>query len=268
MPKVKVGDIEMYCIEVGTGEPLVLIMGFGGDHLAWGFQLPALAEHHRVIAFDNRGAGQTDQPDLPYTTRLMADDTVGLMDALGVDRAHVAGVSLGGMIAQELALAHPDRVRSLQLHCTAARLDAYVKALLAAWRTVRANLPFETALRALALWLFAPATYNERAEFVETLLEQALANPHPQSLTGFMRQADALVAHDTVDRLGAIHCPTLVTVGEEDALLPLRFSQQIAQRIPGAALRTLAGAGHVHFWERADAFNQLCLDFLARQAAR
>src|SRR5918999_4111134 len=113
MPKVRVGDIEMFYVEAGRGDPLVLIMGFSGDHLAWGFQLPAFAERYRVIAFDNRGAGQTDTPDHPYTTRMMADDTVGLMDKLGVGHAHVLGASMGGMIAQELALHHPERVRSL-----------------------------------------------------------------------------------------------------------------------------------------------------------
>jgi pimeloyl-ACP methyl ester carboxylesterase len=103
MPRVRVADIEMFHVEAGTGDPLVLVMGYTGDHLAWGFQMPVFAEHYRVIAFDNRGAGQTDQPDHPYTTRQMAADTVGLMDALGVERAHVLGVSMGGMIAQEIA---------------------------------------------------------------------------------------------------------------------------------------------------------------------
>src|SRR5215475_11467840 len=128
MPKIRVGDIEMYYVEAGAGEPLVLIMGYGADHLAWGFQLPEFAAKYRVIVFDNRGAEQTDSPDYPYTTRMMADDTAGLMSALRIERGHVVGVSMGGMIAQELALNHPQRVRSLQLHCTYARSDAHVRA--------------------------------------------------------------------------------------------------------------------------------------------
>src|SRR3989442_8518238 len=107
MPKIRVGDLEMWYLEAGAGEPLLLIMGFGGDHLAWGFQFGAFAERYRVIAFDNRGAGQTEAPDVPCTTRLMAEDARGLLDALGIDRAHVLGVSMGGMIAQELVLNHP-----------------------------------------------------------------------------------------------------------------------------------------------------------------
>ncbi len=264
MPKVRVGDIEMFYLEAGEGEPLVLIMGFGGDHLAWGFQLRAFAERYRVITFDNRGAGQTDAPDQPYTTRQMADDTAGLMDTLGIARAHVVGVSMGGMIAQELALTHPARVRALHLGCTLARPDAYMRSLITAWRDVRTTVGREAALRSFGLWLFAPATYNERPEFVELIYQNALANPYPQTLTGFIRQGDAIVAHDTLDRLHALRCPTLVSVADEDILVPPRFSRELAGRIPGAKLQTVPGAGHVYFWEQPDVFNTLCLEFLAQ----
>ena len=264
MPKIRVGDIEMYYVEAGAGEPLVLIMGFGGDHTAWAFQLRAFAERYRVVAFDNRGAGQTDTPDQPYTIRMMAEDTVGLMDKLGIDQAHVLGVSMGGMIAQELTLNHPQRVRSLHLGCTLARPDGYAHAQTAAWTEIRTRLSPEAALRAIFLWLFAPATYSERPEFVEQFLQNALANPYRQSLTGFLRQRDAIGAHDTLDRLGAIHCPTLVSVADDDILVPPRFSRELAARIPGADLKLVERAGHVYFWERPDDFNALCLDFLAR----
>ena len=263
MPKIRVGDLEMWYLEAGAGEPLLLIMGFGGDHLAWGFQFGAFAERYRVIAFDNRGAGQTEAPDAPYTTRLMAEDARGLLDALGIDRAHVLGVSMGGMIAQELVLNHPERVRSLHLACTTARPDPYLHALSAAWREVRTRLSREAALRTIALWLFAPGTYNERGDFVEMLLQNALANPYPQSLTGFLRQSEAIEGHDALERLGAIQCPTLVSVADEDILVPPRFSRELNERIPGSSLRTVAQAGHVYFWERPDDFNALTLDFLA-----
>jgi pimeloyl-ACP methyl ester carboxylesterase len=264
MPKVRVNDIQMYYVEAGAGEPLLLIMGFGGDHTAWGFQMGAFAERYRVIAFDNRGAGQTDAPDLPYTIPMMAEDTRMLMDALAIDQAHVIGVSMGGMIAQELTLNHPPRVRSLHLGCTFARPDRYASARADAWKEIRTHLSPEAALRAISLWLFAPATYNERPEFVEQVLQRALANPFRQSLTGFLRQREAIAAHDTLDRLAAIRCPTLITVGEADILVPPRFSRQLAERIPDAALEILSGVGHVYFWERPDAFNKLCLDFLEK----
>ena len=264
MPRVTVGDIEMYYVEVGDGDPVVLIMGFGGDHQAWGFQVPALVASHRVIAFDNRGAGQTDAPDHPYSTKQMAADTAGLMDALGIERAHVIGVSMGGMIAQELAIGFPSRVRSLQLHCTYARPDNYVRALIAAWRTARVVLDDAAALRTIAPWLFCAATYDERPEFVEMLLEQAAANPYRQTRVGFLRQSEAVEHHDALDRLSAIRCPTLVSVAADDILVPPRFSRALAERIPGAELQVLPAGGHVYFWEHPDAFNELCLKFLAR----
>src|SRR4029434_10952353 len=107
MPKVKVNGVELHYVESGSGDPLLMIMGFGGDHQAWAFQVPALAEGYRVITFDNRGAGQSEGPDVAYSTAMMADDAVGLLDVLRIERAHVLGVSMGGMIAQELALNHP-----------------------------------------------------------------------------------------------------------------------------------------------------------------
>ena len=262
MPKVRVGDVGLHYVEAGTGDPLLLVMGLGGDHLAWGLQMPVFAQRYRVIAFDNRGVGQSDAPDEPYTTRMMADDAAGLLSALGVERAHVIGLSMGGMIAQELALNHPARLWSLQLHATYARPDGYLRALVAAWRTVRAALGREEALRTMALWLFTPDAYNERPQLVENLLQTALANPYPQSLTGFLRQTEAVLAHDTLDRLGAIRYPTLVSVAEQDVLVPPRFSHELASRIPGAELVVIPGSGHVALWEHPDAFTETCLTFL------
>jgi 3-oxoadipate enol-lactonase len=268
MPKVRVGDIEIYYQDVGSGDPLVLIMGFGGDHLAWAFQMADFSMRHRVIAFDNRGVGQTDAPDHPYTARMMATDALGLMDALGIDRAHLLGVSMGGMIAQELALAHPDRVRSLHLACTFGRPDAYMLALNSAWREMRIGMGREWTLRALGLWLFSPTTYAERPELIEALLQNSLANPYPQSVVGFLRQGEAVAAHDALERLSAIRCPTLVSVGEDDILVPPRFSREIVGRIPGAELQLVPTAGHGYFLERPDVFNELSLDFIVRSSRK
>ena len=264
MPKVKINGIELHYVEAGRGDPLLMIMGFGGDHLAWAFQVPALSASHRVLTFDNRGAGQSSVPDEPYSTRMMAQDAVGLLDALGVERAHVLGVSMGGMIAQEVALQHPGRVRSLQLHCTYARPDRYMLALLDAWRTVRAKATTEEWLRTVALWLFSPRTYAERPEFVEMVIQTGLANPHPFTLTGFLRQGDAVRGHDALDRLPGLTCPTLVSVAEDDILVPPRFAREVAAAAPRAELRVIEAAGHAYFWERADLFNTMCLDFLAK----
>src|SRR5260370_19893659 len=242
MPRVRVGDIEMFYVEAGAGDPVVLIMGFGGDHTAWAFQLRPFGERYRVIAFDNRGGGQTDQADTPCTIALMADDTVGLLDRLGVERAHIVGVSMGGMIAQELALRAPRRVRSLELHATLARQDAYMRALLDVWRVQRAKLSLEERLRSMALWLFAPVTYAERPELVEAVLQTAIANPHPQSLAGFLRQAEAVEEHDTLDRLPALPLPPPVTGARADNPLPPPLAPQLVERHPAAVLPLLPPA--------------------------
>lgn len=266
MPAVTVNGTGLYYVESGHGDPLVLISGFGGDHLSWGFQLSAFNARHRVVAFDNRGSGRSSAPEGDYTTRLMADDTIALMDKLGIESAHVLGVSLGGMIAQEVALNHPDRVRSLQLHCTAARPDRYMLALLENLRMARRVLGIEGAQRAMALWLFSPATFNERPEFVEMLLHAARTQAYPQSDVGFVGHGDAVASHDALDRLGDIVCPTLIAVGDDDQLAPARFSRELARAIPHAEFHTVPGAGHVYFWEKPAEFNQLCLSFLAKHA--
>jgi pimeloyl-ACP methyl ester carboxylesterase len=266
MPLVNANGIDLFYADAGAGEPLVLVMGFGGDHLSWGFQIAALRERHRVITFDNRGSGRSSAPDIPYTTRMMADDTVALMDQLGLDRVHLLGVSLGGMIAQEIALEYPERIRTLQLHCTIARPDGYTMALLESLRLVRAQAGVDVAQRLMALYLFAPSTFNERREFIDMLLYAASVHPYPQTAVGFARQGDAVTTHDALDRLSAITCPTLVAVGEEDQLAPVRFARQITGAIPHAEFHTVPKAGHVFFWEKPAEFNALCLNFLSKHA--
>jgi 3-oxoadipate enol-lactonase len=167
-----------------------------------------------VIAFDNRGVGQTDAPDHPYTTQMMATDALGLMDALGIDRAHVLGVSMGGMIAQELALAHPDRVRSLHLACTFGRPDAYMLALNSAWREMRIGMGREWTLRALGLWLFSPTTYAERPELIEALLQNPWRTRIRNRSSGFCAREKPSRPTMRLERLSAIRCPTLVSVAE------------------------------------------------------
>lgn len=265
MPKVTVRDIRIHYQEAGEGEPLVLLMGWGGDHAAWALQVPAFAAEFRCIAPDNRGAGQSDQPDIPYTIRMLADDTAGLLDALGLSRAHVAGLSMGGMIAQELALNYPDRVLTLQLHATLARLDPFVRAVGESLLKARATLRREEFVQALLPWLLCPRTYAERPELVELIVQRLVENPYPASLTGLTRQAEACWAHDALDRLGRIRCPTLITVGAEDIFIPLRFSRELQERIPGAELLVIEGGGHGYLWEQANTFNDACLAFLKKR---
>jgi pimeloyl-ACP methyl ester carboxylesterase len=262
MPKIRVRHISIYYQEAGEGDPLVLLMGWGGDHTAWALQVPAFSAEFRCVTPDNRGAGQTDQPDLPYTIRMLADDIVGLMDALGIRRAHVAGLSMGGMIAQEMAIDHPDRVRTLQLHATMARVDPFVRAIAESLLRARAAFGREEFVRTLLPWILSPQTYAERPELVELMVQRLVENPHPASLAGLTRQAEASWAHDTRERLGWIQCPTLITVGAEDIFVPLRLSRVLQEGIPGAELLVIEGGGHGYLWEQAGVFNTACLAFL------
>ena len=185
-----------------------------------------------------------------------------------VDPAAVPYFSLilGELVPKRIALGHPDRVRSLQLHGTAARPDRYMLALIENLRTVRRGSGPEAAQRAMALWLFAPTTFNERPQLVESLLHAAAVQPYPQSEVGFIRQGDAVISHDALARLGRVSCPTLVAVGEEDQLTPPRFARELARAIPHVELRTIPAAGHASFWEQPTDFNTLCLNFLSKQS--
>jgi 3-oxoadipate enol-lactonase len=266
MPTVSANGVRLFYEETGAPDApsLVLIMGWGGDHTAWAFQVPALAVDHRVIALDNRGVGQSDVPEGPYTIPGMAADVVGLMDALGLARAHICGASMGGMIAQELALRHPARVRTLQLHCTAPIIDAYGHFLIDTLVAVKARGDREENVRAVMPWLLCRKTMVERPDFIRFWIERALAYPYPTGYEGLARQADAIRAHDTTARLGEIRVPTLLTTGAEDILVPPASSRELHARIPGAELVTIPDAGHLHFIEQMERFNAVCLEFLRK----
>jgi pimeloyl-ACP methyl ester carboxylesterase len=243
-------------------------MGLGGDAGAWGLQLAALAPQRRCVVLDNRGAGRSEAPDRPFTVRDMAGDVLGVLDAAGVARAHVLGVSLGGAVAQELALAAPDRVASLHLHGTWAGPDPWLRAVMEAFRTARRRLPPEEFVRALLPWVFTARAYAERPELIALVVQHALEHPRPPPLHGYLRQAEAALAHDARARLGAVRCPTLVSVGEEDLLTPPRLARELAALIPGARLAVVPGGGHGALWEVPGAFNALCRAWLAEVEGR
>lgn len=266
MPHVQVSGVRLFYQESGAPDapPLVLIMGWGGDHTAWALQAPAFAAAHRVIALDNRGAGQSDVPPAPYTIAGMAADVVGLMDALGIARAHVCGASMGGMIAQELALRHPGRVRTLGLHCTTAGIDAYGRFLIDTLLAVKARGDREENVRAVMPWILCRKTMSERPEFIRFWIDRALAYPYPIGFDGLSRQAQAIGTHDAAARLGDLRMPTLITTGTEDILVPPASSHALHARIPGSELATVPDAGHLHFIEQAEVFNRICLGFLEK----
>jgi pimeloyl-ACP methyl ester carboxylesterase len=182
------------------------------------------------------------------------------MDALGLERPHVVGSSMGGAIAQELALAAPDRVRSLVLNGTWCRGDRFLHEIFRSWMWAAQRADsIRDFLVAVNLWCFAPRIWNEGT--MDEWLAAAETSPNAQSVDAFCRSAEALLHHDTADRIGAIRSPTLVTVGELDLVLPPRFSREIADRIPGARLVVVEGAGHQPFQEVPGEYNRLLLEF-------
>jgi 3-oxoadipate enol-lactonase len=261
IPHVKVGSLNMYYEAHGEGQPLLLISGLGDDLNVWASQLPELARKYRVDTFDNRGSGRTDAPDMPYSIRMMAEDTAGLMDALNIQRAHVLGVSMGGYIAEELAITYPGRVASLVLATTSVGPYLVKISILQAW--AREALRDMRPLTFFQIML--PFMFNDRSFETPGVLEMAVGTIAGHSSTPphiLARQMTACVEHDARDRIGRITAPTLVLAGKEDPFVPFSLSEELATSIPNAKLRVLDGGGHGFNEASAEKFNRAVLEFL------
>jgi len=263
MPLVRANGIDVYYEVKGAGEPLLLIAGFACDHTIWSEIVADLAAHFRVVVFDNWGVGQSLSANSTTTIRQMAKDAAGLLDAIGLGPVHVAGHSMGGLIAQELALARPKQVRSLTLLSTCAELDARGKAIIESWGDLPRQVDPTTATRLILPWMYTNSYYAKPGA-IDQIIKQILANPFPPSVVGIHGQSRAISACDTSDRLSDIHCPTLVVVGREDILLPVEFANQLVRGIEGAELVVLEKTGHGLLIESPRAVKAAMLDFLKR----
>lgn len=262
MPHTDSHRPRLYYEVQGEGEPLVLLMGLGADILAWILQLPACSERYRTITIDNRDVGRSDYVDGPYEIADMAADALAVCDELELESFHLLGLSMGGMIAQEVALAAPERVRTLTLCVTYGGVGEYARTrsrLLAA-QAMRA--PFEEHVDML-LTLTMSEQFYENPEAVQYMRNMMLAHPHPQRPEGFGRQAEAAARHDVRGRLAELQMPVHVIGAEHDILVPVWKSRELADLIPGAKLTVLEGAPHGINIERAEEFNRAVLDFLA-----
>jgi pimeloyl-ACP methyl ester carboxylesterase len=238
----------------GHGPDVLLIAGLSDPAEAWQAQIDGLADRYRVTAFDNRGSGRTPLPEGPLSVAMMADDAAALLRALEVPAAHVCGFSGGSVIAQELALRHPEQVRSLVLMSTFARPDAYFHAMTDFWRWMVEAAPDERAmLEAFYLWIYTPRAHADGT--VQRLIEETLAFPYPQSVEAFQRQLDAFREHETLERLSRIAVPTLVLAGGSDIAAPPRLGRVVAEAIKGAVFEVLPGEAHQPFQEIPDEFN-------------
>jgi len=246
------------------GVPLVLVMGMGGSCRGWlPLQVPDFSQQHHTLIFDHRGAGGSEDPGGPFSTAQLADDTAGLFDALGIDRADVLGVFMGGMVAQELALRHPRRVDRLVLVGTYARPDAKRRLLLEQWRELaRSNASIETLVRERLLWTLQDDTL-EQQDLIDAMVQFFTRDGAPLTPEVFARQCEACLHHDTADRLRQIRQRTLVLCGRQDALTPPKFHRELADEIPGSQLVTIPYGAHLVMAESAESFNRSVLQFLA-----
>lgn len=260
MPTVSANGIDLWVEQDGRGDDVLFISGLADEGACWVDQVVGLRDRYRITIFDNRGVGRSATPDGPFQITDFAADTAALMDELRLESAHIVGSSMGGAIAQELALSRPERVRSLVLNGTWSRGDRFLHEIFRSWMwSAQKADSIRDFLVAVNLWCFSPRIWNEG--IMDEWLEAAATSPYPQSVDAFCRSAEALLGHDTAERIGAISAPTLVTVGELDLVLPPRFSQDLVERIPGARLVVVPEAGHQPFQELPEDYNRILLEF-------
>jgi 3-oxoadipate enol-lactonase len=266
MPLFENDGRHLYYEVQGDGDPLLCVTGLSADHFAWTLQVPAWSQSFKTIVLDNRDAGQSFRADGPYEVADMAQDTLALVDGLGLERFHLVGMSMGGTIAQEIALAAPERVRTLTLVVTFAWGGRWARDFARLWSRAAAQRTDEEHLDWLLLQTVSQEFYeNEQA--IEYLRNMLLANPYPQPRDAFIRQLDASSRHDTRDRLGTLEMPLHVIGAERDLLVPPWKSQEIAELVPGARLTIVPRAPHGVNLERAEEFNALVTDFIAQASA-
>lgn len=247
-----------------AGTPLLLVTGSGGSCRGWlALQVPDFSREHRTLIFDHPGVGGSEDPGVPFTTGGLADTSVGLLDALGIAEANVLGVFMGGMVAQQIALRHPDRVHRLILSGTYARPDAKRRMLLQQWRELSlGGASTEVMVRERMLWTLQDETL-EQTDLIDAMIAFFVQDGAPLTKEMFARQCDACLAHDTADRLREIRHPTLVICGRRDQLTPPSLHRELADEIPNAHLVTIAHGGHLVMAESAEQFNHVVLQFLA-----
>lgn len=267
MPSIKANGITMHYDQQGDGEPLILIPYLTADSACYAFQVAEYAKHFTCITVDPRGAGETDKPDGVYTTELLGEDVAAFMQALGLDRAHVSGVSLGAAAGMWLAAKHPDKVKSLSVHSGWTRTDPFLTTVLEGWQVMAKALGNMTEMVVLGIfpWCFTPELYAARPEYIESL--KAFVRTRPaQPVDAFMRQAHAVMTHDVDSQLDRISAPTQVTFGASDQLTSTRFAARLTSAIRGSELVVFDGAAHAPIYEQVEEFNRTTLGFLQRHS--
>lgn len=266
MARLRVNDVDLYYELHGPEEADVLVLSNGilMSTASWAFQTPILSQHYRLLLYDCRGMWQSEHPSGWYTMEQHADDLAGLLDGLGIERAHIGGISYGGELSLVFALRYPERTRSLIVADAVSHVAPWLRIVVEGWMGAARTRDAQTFFNATVPWNFSP-------EFVRMhpdLMAQALERYAQLDYEAVIRLCECFLAFDVADRLGEIKAPTCVIVGDRDILKGQEYAKEIVRGIPNAQLHIIAGAGHATCWERSEVFNTIVLGFLAKQTGR
>ena len=267
MPKVQANGNTIHYEQQGSGEPLILIPYLSADHACYAFQVAEYARHFTCISVDLRGAGESDKPEGVYSTELFADDVAGFMQALGIAKAHVSGLSLGAATGMWLAAKYPDKVKTLSLHSGWTKTDPFLKTVAEGFQVMAKALGSVAEMVILGIfpWCFTPELYAARPEYIQSLAGFVRSRP-AQPLAAFIQQANAVMAHDAEAQLDRITAPTQITFGRHDLATSTRFADRMTTGIRNSELLIFEGCAHAPIYEKVEEFNQKTLAFLQRHA--
>jgi len=268
MPKVKVNDLNFNYEQQGSGEPLILLPFLPADNACYTFQVAEYAKHFTCISVDPRGAGETDKPAGVHSTELYADDANAFMQAIGVEKAHVMGVSLGAATGLWLAAKYPERVKSLSVHSGWTKTDLFIKTVVESWQVMAKALGSvtEVVIRGSFPWCFTPNLFIKQPEYIESLAAFVRSRP-VQPVDAYMQQSNAVIAHDVESQLSKITAPTLITFGRYDMVTSVRFAEPLTNNIPHTELIVFEDASHLPIYEKVEEFNAKTLAFLKRHSS-
>jgi 3-oxoadipate enol-lactonase len=265
MPKVKASNITLNYDQQGSGEPLILIPFTTADSACYAFQVAEYAKHFTCISIDLRGTGESDKPDEVYSTATLGDDVAAFMDAMGIPKAHVSGLSLGAATGLWLAVKYPQKVKSLSLHSGWTKTDPFLKTVVEGWQ-VSANalesVP-ELVVRIIFPWCLTPDLYAAKPDYIQSLGDFVRGRP-AQTLADFLTQSNAVLSHDVEDQLDRITAPTQITFGRQDQLTSTRFADRMKNGIRNSEFVIFEGCSHAPIYEKVEEFNEKTLAFLRR----
>jgi pimeloyl-ACP methyl ester carboxylesterase len=267
MPRITANGITINYEQQGDGEPLILIPFLTADNACYAFQVAEYAKHFTCFSLDLRGTGESDKPEGACTTELYADDVAAFMQAAGISRAHISGLSLGAAIGMWLAAKHPDKVKSLSLHSPWSKSDQYLKTVVEGWQVMAKALNSipDLVIQGIFPWCFTPELYATKYDYIQSLCDFVRSRP-PMSVDAFMQQSNAVIAHDVQSQLGKITAPTQITFGRHDQVTSLRYSESLTSGIKNSEFLIFETCSHAPIYESVEEFNAKTLEFLKKHA--